>query len=479
MIDIRSAEELRRALASLDDRRRAQLLGRLRYEQELRRVAWACEIPTCNGNPHKTVPVPHSRRAQRWPFKQSDQLLGALWMAGRGFGKTRTGAECTRHAVTLKKNPYGRIGLIGRTAADVRDVMIEGESGLLSVFPKWDRPEYQPSKRRVLFTNGAIATAYSADKPDQLRGPQHDFIWADEVSTFPKMLDVRIETGKPGPEGVLTNAFLGLRLGVRPRAVLTGTPKRTKDMRYLVSMPNLLVIKGTTYENLTNLAEVFHEIIIAQYEGTRVGKQELLGELLADVEGALLTSEYFEWNGFRPNHGDALPSNPSVTVVAIDPATTTTDTSDYTGIVVASTDALKRYGYVHHSQRLKATPAACMERAAALYDQYDANYVVAEANNGGDYVKQVMHQLRPDIKVRTVHASKGKVARAEPVAALYEQRRIMHIGRPENHAALEDEWTGWVPDESDESPDVLDADVWAFAKIMLPIKSAPPPARSG
>lgn len=475
----RNAQELREVLALLDPTRKRQLIARLRYEQELRRVAWACDIPKCPGQPHPGVPVRHSRFAQRMPFKQNDGMLGALWMAGRGFGKTRTGAEGVRQAVSRKTNSYGRIGLIGRTAADVRDVMIEGESGLLSVFPKWDRPEYQPSKRRVIFSNGAIATAYSADKPDQLRGPQHDFIWADEVSTFPKMLDVRIETGKPGPEGVLTNAFLGLRLGNQPRALLTGTPKRTRDMRYLVTMPMLYIITGTTYENLGNLADAFKDVIITQYEGTRVGKQELLGELLADVEGALLTSEYFEWQGFRPNHGDALPSNPSTTVVAVDPATTTTDTSDYTGICVASTDALKRYGYIHHSQRLKASPAASMERAAALYDQYDANYVVAEANNGGDYVKQVMHQLRPDIKVRTVHASKGKVARAEPVAALYEQRRIMHLGHPANHAALEDEWTGWVPDESDESPDVLDACVWALAKLMLGLKSPPPPARSG
>lgn len=473
------ADEIRSALAQLDDRRRAQLIARLRYEQELRRVAWACEIPTCNGQPHAGLSVPHSRRAQRWPFKQNDQMLGALWMAGRGYGKTRVGAESVRHAVTRKRAPYGRIGLIGRTAADVRDVMIEGESGLLSVFPKWDRPEYQPSKRRVIFSNGAIATAYSADKPDQLRGPQHDFIWADEVSTFPKMLDVRIETGKPGPEGVLTNAFLGLRLGNDPRAVLTGTPKRTRDMRYLVTMPNLYVITGTTYENLGNLAEVFREVIISQYEGTRVGKQELLGQLLADVEGALLTSEYFEWQGFRPNHGDLLPTIPTTTVVAVDPATTTTDTSDYTGICVASTDALKRFGYVHHSERLKSTPHESMSRAATLYDQYQANYVVAETNNGGDYVKQVMFQIRPDIKVRTVHASKGKVARAEPVAALYEQRRIMHIGHPQNHAALEDEWTGWVPDESDESPDVLDSCVWAISKLMLSTKQSVPPARSG
>ncbi len=471
--DTRSAQALRERIDSLSEDQRRTLIARVRYEREVRRTAWLCSNPNCSGQPHMGHPAKHARASQRLPFKQGDGKIGALWMAGRGFGKTRVGAEGVRHLVNKKRNPYGRIGLIGRTAADVRDVMIEGESGLLSVFPKWDRPDYQPSKRRVVFSNGAIATAYSADKPDQLRGPQHDLIWADEVSTFPKMLDVRIETGKPGPEGVLTNAFLGLRLGQDPRCLLTGTPKRTRDMRYLVDMPSLYVIRGTTYDNVRNLADVFKDVVIAAYEGTRVGKQELLGELLADVEGALLSSEYFEWEDFRNEPRSVITR----TVVAVDPATTTVDTSDFTGIAVCSTDAMKRYGYVHFSERIKASPQQAMQKAATLYDQYQADFVVAEANNGGDYVKTVMHQLRPDIRVRTVHASKGKVARAEPIAALYEQFRIQHLGHPNIHAALEDEWTGWVPDEADESPDVLDAAVWGLSKLMLTTRAPVGPAQ--
>lgn len=467
-------DELRQRIEALSPERKAQLIARYRYEKEMRRTGWLCDNAFCKGDPHKSFPTKHARRDQRMPFKRGDGMIGGLWMAGRGYGKTRVGAEGVRSLVTRKKNPYGRIGLIGRTAADVRDVMIEGESGLLSCFPKWDRPDYQPSKRRITFSNGAIATAYSADKPDSLRGPQHDLVWADEVSTFPKMLDVRIETGKPGPEGVLTNAFLGLRLGDDPRCILTGTPKRTKDMRYLVTMPSLYIIRGTTYQNVHNLASVFKDVVISAYEGTRVGKQELLGELLADVEGALLSSEHFEWVGFRP---EQPISQVTRTVVAIDPATTTTDTSDYTGISVCGTDALKRYGYIFHSERTKSTPKQAMEKAAALYDLHQADFVVAEANNGGDYVKTVMHQLRPDIRVRTVHASKGKMARAEPIAALYEQRRVMHIGHPQIHAALEDEWTGWVPDEADESPDVLDSAVWGLSKLMLTTKAPVGPAQ--
>lgn len=460
-----SADEIRERIAQLSPERREQLAARVKREREVRRTAWECANDRCSGSPHESHPTRHARANQRLPFKQGDGKLGALWMAGRGFGKTRVGAEGVRKRVTMGKSR--RVGFIGRTVSDVRDVMIEGESGLLACFPKWERPEYIPSKRLIRFHNGATGHTYSSEEPDQLRGPQHDLIWGDEVSTWRKLLDVSVDTGKPSPEGVLTNAFLGLRLGDDPRCILTGTPRPTRDMRYLVAMPRITVINGTTYDNLGNLADVFKSVILDQYEGTRVGKQELLGELLKDIEGALLKYETFEREGFRLPAGDINVLNDiSTVVVSIDPAVTNETKSDHTGLSVVATNATRTKGYILHSERIKASPAECMERAAKLHDMYMANYVVAEVNNGGDYVRTVMRQIRPDIKVETVHASVSKKARAEPVAALYEQARIHHVGDPALFAALEDEWTGWTPDD-DESPDVLDSVVWGLSKLLV------------
>lgn len=383
-------------------------------------------------------------------------------MAGRGFGKTRIGAEGVRQMVS--KGKAGRIALIARTAADVRDVMVEGESGLLNVFPRWERPEYQPSKRRIVFDNGAQAFCYSSKEPDLLRGPQHDFIWGDEFSTWLKLA------------AVMSNALMGLRLGEDPRMILTGTPRPTRDVKKLVSNPKFLVIRGTTYENLSNLADVFRDTVISQYEGTRTGRQELNGELLMDVAGALLSYEVFEGDDFRIDNLQNLEI--SAITVNVDPAVTSSARSDYTGISVTATDAERRQGYVLYSESFKGSPAEAMTRAARLYDEHMANAVVAEVNNGGDYVSTVMKQIRPDIPMKTVHASVGKVARAEPVAMLYEQRRVHHIGSPSIFATLEDQWTGWVPkgtkdDEgndigSDESPDEMDSVVWGLTHLMLP-----------
>lgn len=456
-----TAEELAERVAGLSEDQRRQLVARLRYEREVRRTTWLCGHPSCSGNPHKDCPTRHARANQRLPFKRGDGYTGALWMAGRGYGKTRIGAEGVR--LMVNKGKASRIGLVARTAADARDVMIEGESGLLNVFPKWQRPEYQPSKRRVTFHNGAVAFAYSSEDPDMLRGPQHDFVWGDEFSTWRKL------------SAVMSNALMGLRLGNDPRMIITGTPRPTKDVKKLVANPRFLVIKGTTYENLDNLAQVFKDTVISQYEGTRTGRQELNGELLMDVKGALLTYSLFEDDEFRLN---ILPDTVSTVTVNVDPAVTSEAKSDYTGITVTAVDADRRHGYVVYAERFKGSPGEAMSRVAKLYDMHMANYVVAEVNNGGDYVSTVIKQIRPDIPVKTVHASKGKVARAEPVAMLYEQGRIHHVGSPVIFAGLEDEWTSWVPkgtkdDEgnelgSDESPDLMDSAVWGFTQLMLP-----------
>lgn len=458
-----SADELRERVAALDPERRRQLVARMRREKEVRRTTWLCPIPACSGEPHQSCPTRHARANQRLPFKRGDGYTGALWMAGRGFGKTRIGAEGVRAMINRKTNPSGRIALIARTAADVRDVMIEGESGLLNVFPKWERPEYMPSKRRVTFANGAVAFAYSSEDPDMLRGPQHDFIWGDEFSTWRKLASV------------MSNALMGLRLGVDPRIILTGTPRPTKDVKKLVKNPKFLIVRGTTYENLSNLADVFRDTVISQYEGTRTGRQELNGELLADVLGALLSYEVFERDDFRLNE---LPDTVSKITVNVDPAVTSSAKSDFTGISVTATDTDRRNGYVLYSESFKGSPAEAMLRVARLYDMHMANVVVGEVNNGGDYVSTVLKQIRPDIPFKSVHASVGKKARAEPVAMLYEQGRVHHTGSPSIFASLEDQWTGWVPkgtkdDEgneigSDESPDEMDSVVWGFTHLMLP-----------
>lgn len=456
------AKELRDRVAALSDEQRRQLVARMRREREVRRTAWLCSVPTCKGQPHKSCPTPHARANQRLPFKRGDGYTGAIWMAGRGFGKTRIGAEGVRTMITRKRDPVGRIGLIARTAADVRDVMIEGESGLLNVFPRWERPEYQPSKRRVVFHNGAVAFAYSSEDPDLLRGPQHDFIWGDEFSTWRHLA------------AVMSNALMGLRLGADPRIILTGTPRPTRDVKKLVKNPKFQIIRGSTYENLSNLAEVFRDTVISQYEGTRTGRQELNGELLLDVMGALLSHEAFDKDGFRKQ---LLPDDVSTITVNIDPAVKSSTRSDYTGLSVTAASADRRNGYVLYSESFKGSPAEAMARAARLYDEHMANYCVAEVNNGGDYISTVMSQIRPDIKVKSVHASVGKIARAEPVAMLYEQSRISHVGSPNMFAMLEDQWTSWVPkgtkdDEgndigSDESPDEMDSVVWGFTDLML------------
>lgn len=465
---MRTADEIRADLRALSPEQLRQLRARVGYEKELRRTAWLCPNASCSGNPHKDCPTRHARANQRLPFKRGDRKVGALWMAGRGFGKTRIGAEGVRSVI----NKRGRIGLIGRTAADVRDVMIEGESGLLNVFPKWERPEYQPSKRRVTFHNGAVAYAYSSQDPDLLRGPQHDFIWGDEFSTWLHL------------SGVISNALMGLRLGDEPRMLLTGTPRPSKDVKKLVKNEKFYIIRGTTYDNLANLADVFRDTVISQYEGTRVGRQELNGELLLDVLGALLSYEILDRDGFRVDSvGDI-----STITVNVDPAVTSTTKSDFTGLSVTAVDDSRSRGYVLYSERFKGTPAEAMKRVSNLYDMHNANYVVAEVNNGGDYVKTVLNQIRPDIPMKTVHASVGKVARAEPVAMLYEQGRIHHVGKPEIFAHLEEEWTSWIPkgvkdDEgndlgSDESPDVMDSVVWGFTQLMLPNRRTVAPAKS-
>ena len=390
-----------------------------------------------------------------WTFWARDNQLAPpgdwrVWLlqAGRGFGKSRAGAEWVREQVESGRGR--RVALVGATTADVRDVIVEGESGVLAVSPPWFRPLYEPSKRRLTWPNGAIATTYSADEPERLRGPQHDAAWCDELAAwrYPEAWDM---------------LMFGLRLGADPRAVVTTTPKPTAIMRRLLADPTVAVTRGTTYDNRANLAPAFLAQIVRRYEGTRLGRQELLAELLDDVPGALWTRDQIE----RHRLGRGMHPDLARIVVAIDPAVTSGEDSDETGIVVAGRDQAG-HGYVLADLSGRFQPTEWARRAIAAYREHKADRIVAEVNNGGDLVEATVRMVAADVPFRAVRASRGKVVRAEPVAALYEQGRVHHVG---GFASLEDQMCAFTADfdraAAGYSPDRVDALVWAFTELIV------------
>jgi len=365
--------------------------------------------------------------------------------AGRGFGKTRTGAEWVwRKAHDL---PASRGALVSPTSADTRDVIVEGESGLLAVCPDWFRPTWEPSKRRLTYPNGSIQTTYSADEPDRLRGPQHHYGWVDEWAAM-----------KRG-EDMMAMLDLGLRLGQHPQKIVTTTPRPHKWLRAMIADPSTVTTGGSTYDNIDNLAPSFKRAVLERYEGTRLGRQELHAEILSDVEGALWTVGLIE--------RDRIHESPPLgrVVVAIDPAVTAHETSDETGIIVAATilGSAPTEFVVLDDVSGRYTPQGWAEMAARTADKYGADAIVAETNQGGDLVKATLAQAAPWAAYRPVTARDSKRVRAEPVAALYEQGRVHHVGV---HALLEDQLTSWVPDRPGaKSPDRLDALVWSITDL--------------
>ncbi len=415
------------------------------------------------------------RLAYDWPFwARAAQRPPADWrawwliLAGRGFGKTRTGAETVREEQEAGR--AGRIALVAPTAADARDVMVEGESGILATAPRWNRPLYEPSKRRVTWPNGAIATLYSADEPERLRGPQHDFAWADEVAAwrYPETFD---------------QLRFGLRLGGRPRGVATTTPKPLPIVRDLLADPATVVTRGSTYENAANLPDSFLREIRRRYEGTRLGRQELNAEVLDDVEGALWTLGMVEACRITPEQFARVTLGR--TVVAIDPNVTGGEGADEAGVVAGARGVGpcpcggRDCGYVLRDASGKMPPVEWARRAAGLYRELEADRVLGEANNGGDLIEAQLRVVAPDVSYAKVHASKTKRTRAEPVAALYEPSaarpsRVHHVGPLPR---LEDQLTQWVPDTGQPSPGRLDALVWAMTDLMLGAAPARPAPR--
>lgn len=369
-----------------------------------------------------------------------------LIMAGRGWGKTRTGAETI--AEWAREQSGGRWALIAQTAADARDVMLEGESGLLRVLAPSELrggtydTAYNRSLGELHLADGGKFKAYTAEKPRQLRGPQHHGAWLDEPATW---LDAHRGAAE---DTTYSNLQFGLRLGGNPRQVVTGTPRPVRLIREIMADPGTVITRGSTYDNLANLAPQFRDKILARYEGTRLGRQELSGELLEDTPGALWQWAMFGADGFRLTAAPPL----SRIVVGVDPAASSTDEADMTGIIVAGLGQDGR-GYVLADATLRGTPNEWGQAATAAARAWRADRVVAERNNGGQMVEYVLRSIAPNLPITTVWASRGKQTRAEPVAALYEQGKVSHVGLlPE----LETQLTSWAPD-SEKSPDRLDA----------------------
>ena len=396
---------------------------------------------------YETSALNHDWRFWARPAQLPPEGAWRVWLllAGRGFGKTRSGAEYIR--ARIESRSARRVALVAPTAADARDVMVEGESGLLSI--AWDdyRPAYEPSKRRLTWPNGAIATCFSADEPERLRGPQHDLAWCDELAAwrYPAAWD---------------NLLFGLRLGADPRAVVTTTPKPVKLLRDLLAAPGTAVTRGATCENQVNLAPGFLSSVVRRYQGTRLGRQELDAELLDDIPGALWSRDAIEAMRVK-----AAPELRRI-VIAIDPAASSGEGADETGIVVAGIGP-DGHAYVLDDLSGRMSPRQWALRAVAAYKKHQADRIVAEINNGGEMVEATLRAVEATASFKALRASRGKAIRAEPVAAFYEQGKVHHVGC---FPALEDQLCGFIADfdraRGAASPDRLDALVWALTELM-------------
>ena len=369
----------------------------------------------------------------------------AVWLvlAGRGFGKTRVGAETVR---IWKKQGYKRINFIAATADDLRDTMVEGETGILAVCPNSERPIYRVSKRRLEWPDGSKSLLFSAEEPERLRGKQHDKLFCDEPASW--------QYG----EDAWNQAMFGLRLGDNPQAVATTTPKPTKLIRTLMADSSTHITRGTTYENRDNLANTFYTKIITRYEGTRLGRQELMGEVLDDNPGAL-----FHLADIEGARVQKLPPLSRI-VVALDPAVTSNEDSDEWGIIAAGIDGrFPEHGYLIADESGIYTPNEAAKQGVRLYHRLGADRIVGEANNGGDMIEALLRNEDANVSYKKVTASRGKVIRAEPVSALYEQRRVHHDG---TFGALESQMINWNPQAGEGSPDRMDAMVWAMTELF-------------
>jgi phage terminase large subunit-like protein len=378
-------------------------------------------------------------------------------MGGRGAGKTWTGANVTHRRA--RSGRYPKILLGAATPEDCRDIMIEGESGLLATaFPDF-RPVYEPSKKRVTWPNGCRGHIRSGAEPERFRGLNAYFAWMDELASWAY------------PQQSWDNAMLGLRRGPKPQAVVTTTPKPIGLLAALLQNPMCVVTTDSSYANRANLADSWWQTVVAPLEGTRVGEQEIYAKYLTEVPGALWRRETIEAN--RVAVTAITPEDCGRVVVAVDPAVTSSANSNETGIiaVAAGTGMWKGHAFVFRDVSGRHAAHYWPKLVVAAYHALRADRVVAEENNGGDLVQQSIRVVDPSVSYRGVKASKGKRTRAEPVAALYEQGRVHHVG---TFRELEDQMCSFVQDERRElaalgaaSPDRVDALVWGLTELLL------------
>lgn len=403
---------------------------------------------------HGAVSQGSTRAQDRLSHWRTWVLIG-----GRGSGKTRAGAEWV-HALASCPGGHGggrakplRIALVAETLSDAREVMIDGVSGILKV-ARHERPRFEASRRRLIWSSGAVAQIFSSEDPDSLRGPQFDIAWCDELAKWRHVQET------------WDMLQFGLRLGARPRVLVTTTPKPLKLLKALMNEPTTVTRRMRTADNAGNLAPDFMQAMAERYGGTRLGRQELDGEMIEDREDGLWTRKQIE--ALR-----AKPLGPlSRIVVAVDPPAIAGAKNSCCGIVVAGLEANGRAVVLADASLEGASPAGWAQAVCKLYRRFDADRIVAEINQGGDMVSAVLRGVDASLPVTTVRATRGKWLRAEPVAALYEQARVIHAGP---FPALEDEMCDFGPDglSSGRSPDRLDALVWAITALMLSDRAVP------
>lgn len=380
-----------------------------------------------------------------------------VYLAGRGAGKTRSAAEWVRETAKYTNTGQRRFALVARTAADVRDVIVEGESGIINVTPPSERPLYEPSKRRLTWPNGNTATCFTADEPDSLRGPQFTHAWGDEVAAWRQTPDAAGMTA-------FDNLRVGTRLGANPQIMITTTPKRVPLLYSLMSEAErtgkVVISRGSTMDNAGNLSATYLETITGVYAGTRLAAQELYGEMLSDVEGALWTIEMIE----SSRHG-ILPPQAPLRVIGVDPSVAENPRDECGIVVCASTadrDLYKRHAWVLEDASVLGSPEVWANKVVEMARRWGCP-VVAEVNQGGALVRQAINAIDPNVKVLEVHSKYGKALRAEPTVLAYEQGRVHHIGYL---ADLESQMTAWIPGDS-KSPDRVDALVHALTALMI------------
>jgi phage terminase large subunit-like protein len=385
-----------------------------------------------------------------------------LVLGGRGAGKTRAGAEWVRGLALgrppFAERPVGRIALVAETMSDVREVMVEGVSGLLSVHAAGERPSWEPTRRRLVWSNGAVAQGFSAEDPESLRGPQFEAAWLDELAKWRRA------------DATFDMLQFGLRLGDRPRQMITTTPRPSALLRRLLADPSTAISRARTAQNALHLAPGFLDAVLARYGGTRLGRQELDGELIEDRPDALWSRPALE--AAREEEAPPLAR----IVVGVDPPASSRAGADACGLVCAGIDAAGIVHVLADASESGLRPALWAARAVALFRRFAADRIVAEVNQGGEMVSAVLAEVDPSVPVEQVRATRGKFLRAEPVAALYEQGRVRHAGA---FCALEDEMCDFALDglSNGRSPDRLDALVWAVTALALGAKTAPPRVR--